>query len=296
MQGNLGGAQLLPIGLNDLFDASTSTYIFKSPSSLSMKDQAIALQKLSMFRSWPNISWAKYGNSRYSYKWIDGTVVPIDMPDGIYTIDDISEYLHYIMKSNLHYMIDSSGPEPVDVFFLSFVTNPTYYRIQINFTVVPAPTATLTIPVGATWAASVGKCPQITISSLGFDTNSFGSIIGFNTYVLLPTIVTADVQQLGDFTPTAEPVSQILVQTSVVSNQNSSTPQLLFAFRSNGYSSGDPIEIDPNEFAWVETTQVSNIQEIRVSLTDQNNVPLFVQDPSVTIVLYIKPKTTLSIK
>lgn len=289
-------SQLLLVGIENLKSAATSTYEYVAPSSLNMKDQLIALQQITMFRSWPNVSAMAYNNNSYSYTWIDGTPVSVVMPDGIYTIDDMSAYLQFIMKSNLHYMIDSSGPAPIDVFFMSLVENSVYYRIQINFTVVPAPTATLTIPPGATWAADVGNCPQISLVGLGFNTNSFGSLIGWSSVTNFPTDTTSSLQQLGDLTPTAEPVSQILVQCSLVANQNSMFPNMIFALKAGGLNSGDQIQILPPEFAWVETNGVTNVQNFEIYLTDQNGVRLFVQDPSLTIALYLKPKTTLSVR
>lgn len=281
-------ATLIPLTMGNLVPGTTNSYRYDFNSVIDYRGREMCLSTASMFRSWDNVNGKLYGNSSFSYTWIDGTVVPVVMPDGIYTVDDISGYMQGVMRVNKHYLLDNS-PTPAEQFYMSLETNGVYYRVQLNAKLLPAVLPVgWSYPAGAAWVTSA-KCPQITIVSKGFDSDSFGSLIGFNSYPLLPLLNTAAATILGDFAPTLEPVQTIYFLLNCISAPQSIIPQAIYAINATGYSSSAAIDIKPPAFLWVDIAN-SMIQSLTLTLVDQKSRPLQQKDPNAAFVFAHKPK------
>jgi hypothetical protein len=67
-------------------------------------------------------------NNTFSYTYIikdNYTSFTVTLPDGMYTIDEINDYLEYTMKENKTYLVDSSGH---DVFFINLKEDNTDFQ------------------------------------------------------------------------------------------------------------------------------------------------------------------------
>ena len=87
----------------------------------------IGLSTLYIYYSWRNIT-SSYGNNTLSYIW-NGTNFNITIPDGFYTISDISSYLQLQMFTNNHYTLDSNGNP---YYYIELSSNTVYYAVTLT--------------------------------------------------------------------------------------------------------------------------------------------------------------------
>jgi len=148
-------------------------YKFPAGAIVIKQGQKLALASLQTYYSNFNIT-DRYDNNKFSYIWIDGSVVNIVIPDSFLDVNGINNYLHFIMIQNKHYYLTSGGDF---VYLLTISINPSQYAVEINSfqtSVSIASSNSWSIPVGATWVNPTNPInPSITII------NNFGLLLGF---------------------------------------------------------------------------------------------------------------------
>lgn len=264
-------------------DNSTYTYRFPLGSQpLFEKGDKIALDSLSMYYSWPNITSAN-GNNSFSYTWL-GTTYAITVPDGFYTIEDLNAYLQYKMIANKHYLTTSTGDY---VYFLNLSTNSTLYAVQLDVTPISTATASAnswSLPSGASWSIpSTATLPSITIPT----TQSISKIIGFSagTYPPSGTSTSVTYSYTSDFTPQVTPVSSVVVTCSLLNNKYSIPNNLLYSFAPNT-TYGSQIQIAPPSKTFVDL-QGGKVSEFSITFLDQKFNKLKIKDNNIVILLTI---------
>lgn len=243
----------------------------------------LALSNINVYYSWFNIT-ADYGNNQFSYIWPNGagsTTYTVTVPDGNYSLNDLSSYLQYAMTLNGTYLIDASG---TNQYYISWVSNPTYYRVTMTVTPVPAAG---TLPAGWTQPANypgtlptTSRSPQIVVpAAIPNKRSSFGYVMGFPPGTYPATPATAVTSFNGQYVPEIDVVQSVNVQCSMV-NQGlvSRTPNTIYTFTVNAQQFGGLISITPPQFIWFPVND-GNYASITLSLTDQNNYPLPLSDP-----------------
>jgi len=145
-------------------NSGNSVFLYEYPlGGIQFKDEFIAVQSISLYNSVFNISSVNNNNS-FSYTWIDGTVVVVNLPNSYLELSGVNAYLQNIMVANKHYLLTSSG---ASVFLLEILVNPSLYADQINsylISVAIATANTWTLPAGATWVLPTNSiCPILTI-------------------------------------------------------------------------------------------------------------------------------------
>ena len=157
---------------------------YEFPSSLRLDEAEISLQSATFYNSFNNVT-AAYGNNSITFNWpsLIPEIKQISFVDGFYSIESLSEYIHYSNIIHKHYCLSSDGEF---VYFIKLMSNSTTYSADAVFYELPtAAEATAlgyTKPEGATWDfPAASTTPSITISS------SFGNLIGFNPGVFPST-------------------------------------------------------------------------------------------------------------
>ena len=112
----------------------------------------------------------------FKYQWLDGVYYNVNIPSGVYDIDDLNLVFQQVMLTNGHYYITISNQ--VKVFLLKFAYSTLQNKIQLQCfrsdRVVFPPTS-YNYPSGATW-----RTPNYTIVPLFVILNNeFSSMIGF---------------------------------------------------------------------------------------------------------------------
>jgi hypothetical protein len=258
-----------------------------------VKGQKVALASIQMYYSTFNIT-AVYGNNVFNYKWVDGTTHQVLFPDGFYDADAINNYLHFVMLQNEHYLVDNLGNF---VWFITINPNPNRYAIEVNcfgMSVALATSNTWTLPPGASWLIPT----NFIVPMLEILPNNFRNTIGFNAglYPLTtlsgsapnqtqtPSFITTQIF-LSTFTPQITPFSSFLLNCSLVNNNYAVPNSLIYSFSPEG-AFGGQFTIAPNEYVFIDVLS-AQYNRFRVYFTDQDNLPIAIQDPNIIIQILI---------
>eukprot|EP01041_Mallomonas_annulata_P020772 gene20772-40659_t len=106
---------------------TNSTFVYKFPSTASIKNGSVAVSTISQYFSTYNITTA-YNNNSFKYIWVDGSTYTVSIPDGYYSFSDLNLYLEYVLITNGHYLTTSTGDY---VYLLQLGLNTTYYSIEL---------------------------------------------------------------------------------------------------------------------------------------------------------------------
>jgi hypothetical protein len=285
---------------------SVFRYVFPAGNVEFIKGDKLALASLQMFYSTFNLT-AQQGNNAFKYVWVDGVEYDVIFPDGFYDAQSINEYLHQTQLVNKHYLIENSNGN--FVWFNTIGVNVSTYTIEINCfnmnaTLYPIGTATgeYTFPAGATWLVPTANIvPMIRIL-----TNNFRYVIGYNagyyptgvapTY--LPAVITGTppaqtqtptyttIQSFSSaFVPQITPLSSYTLTCSLINNNYAVPNTLLYSFAPQG-TFGEQFTLAPNQYSFLDI-QTGQYNGFLIQFTDQNNLPVSIQDPNIVILLVI---------
>lgn len=266
-----------PIIINNSCYVGTNKYRYTFPTgSISLKNSAIALNTVDMFYSWYNIT-ALNNNSIFTLAFpsaLGRVFYQVKIPDGFYSVDTLNAWFQNFMIDNDLYLINDSGNY---VYYAEFVTNPTYYAVQINLYDVPTSLPSgWTAPSGWSFPAVTDK-PWIIVGS----SNNFGLLIGFS-----PDTYSA-ATQISDLTPQMAPVQSVIIQCSMLDNKYANPNTNLYSFSAGTSAFGAMISSSATELVYVDVMD-SSISFLEISLVDQNFNPLVFKDPNLVIQLIIK--------
>lgn len=273
-----------PIILTGANQVNNSQFKYIFPSSIDLSDYSIALSDLSLYFSWYSISSA-LGNNKFTINFPNGsgnTVYNLTIPDGTYSVTDLNNYLMYFFYSNGLYITNNLTNQLT--YYMTFVENPTAYRIQLIS--YPLPTTT---PANSTLGSgivlpTVSRQPQLVINTTGFS-----SLLGFSqgTY---PSSQTSSTYTLnGDLVPQLNPISSVIMSASCVQNPLATSNQTVHVFTCAGVNYGSLIVSSPAEYNWIPCGGTFN--EIVINFTDQNYKPLSIIDTDLTIKILLKPNS-----
>jgi hypothetical protein len=257
---------------------------------ITFKDNDIALAQASLYYSWFNINQSLYKNSTFSYRWVDGTVNNVTIPDGHYSVASLNAFIQSVLVSNLHYLIQVSNGN--FIYLIQIQENPVYYAIQLNEYLSPLPAtipATYTYPVGAAWTVPVvATTPQLTV--FNYAVSTFGSLIGFLAGSYPATFPYASTfSAVSNTTPQIQPISSVVLTCNLITNPYSTNSRALYSFGIPNTDFGQQILVTPPEFTYNRITN-GTYNEFIVEIQDQNGLPIQMLDPQMTILLTIKDR------
>jgi hypothetical protein len=278
-------------------DGTNSTLVYKFRGSMLLNNHQIALQSLTMYNSWANIS-AVYGNNRFSYTWTVGSTVTtynVIIPDGLYEITDIDKYLQFVSIQNGTYLIDNNGK---NIFYVKWLVNPNLYKIQLlTFPVPIALPSGWTAPIAspATGASAFVGYPTVTSSPIVNipTSSSFNKIVGFASNFTSTSSGASNMSFVSTVTPQVQPNPTLYINCDAISNPYASSSQTISSI-SPTVGFGLKIVEQPPEFAWANIT-TGLYSQIRITLTGQNNQGINILDPNMTFLFQIReiPKSEL---
>ena len=272
---------------NNIINTGNNQFRYTFPTSKNLNSHQIALASIQLFYSWFNIT-ASNANNIFQYRWFDNVTYTVTIPDGFYTVAQLSAYLQSVMISRTHYLVNSSTR--TNVYFLELVTNPTLYSCQINaypLSQAQATTNTWALPSGSTWNIPA----QESIPTIIILNNNFKKVLGINegSYPVVANVTTTQVySKTSDFCPQVTPINSLMMTCSLVNSPYGNPTNVIYSFAPE-VQFGSLISYQINEFAWVDVTSGTH-NEIVLSIVDQNLQPVTIIDPSIVITLLIKPK------
>jgi len=223
-----------------------------------------ALVSSQFFYSFFNIS-SEFNNNnlRYQYSTNGGTSytnVDVNFDDGIYSISQINDKLASVLALNSH-TVTQSG-----IVKYPIVISPNFSTLRcdsiINNSLVAG-----------------------TIFKLDFTTsNSLRSLLGYTSVVLSASGTGAN------FADITRGVTSLVIHSSIVkgSYENSSQSDVLFSSQPNA-APGGLIEFKPSERVYLPLSTQNEISRIRMTLTDQQNRPVKINDVNgITYLLHLR--------
>ncbi len=248
------------------------------------KDMEICVGSLTMPYSFFNIS-TKYNNNGFSifFPTTAGQIgVPVVLPNGFYSVNDLQNYIQQVCIANGFYLIDPAG----NFVFYTFLTySPTYYAVQLVQTLVPS-----SLPVGG-WSTpsnfqgfpAISYTPSLFLPATG----SISTIIGFEQNNYYPPLsTTSNYNVLSTTTPQGSTVNSLVIRNSLCSNNVTTPSDIMDGFAINT-TFGSNITYDPTFEKWIKLKD-GVYNSMTLTIVDQSLNTIDAQDPNVAITLLIR--------
>ena len=278
---------------NIVAGTNNSTLLYNFPNSVKFTNHQVAVQSVNMYYSWQNINSTSLKNNTFTYTWVVAgttTTYTVTIPNGLYEITDINNYLQYVFIDNGHYLINATSQ---NVYYAEFIVNPNTYAV--NIVTYPVP---LSLPTGYTTPVAN---PQTGASAWGgFPTNYFNPLITIpaNLNLILGYAVGfATSQNTGNNTvltysssvaPQVQPNPNALMTISNISNIYSSPSSVIHNVTPNvGF--GQLITSIPNEYVWCDLLK-GTINSLYIRFIGNDGNSLAILDGNMTIILLIREK------
>ena len=281
---------------NIVQDGENNKFVYKFPNSVQFRDNYIAFSSCSMYYSWFNVT-NLFRNNSFTYNWIDGagvaTTYTVTIPDGLYEVSAINNYLQFVLIQNGHYLVNPAGD---NVYYIELIVNPERYAIQINTFLFPTALPALwTNPAGVAFPPQSFN-PIVTIPA-EFN-NLIGYVAGFatdqnlnNAYVppvspYVSKLANGTLSYISTSSPNIQPNSSILFSLSNIDNAYASPSSILYTIVPN-VASGQIINEKPPSLIWNKLIN-GTYNELRLTILGTDLAPIRINDPSITIVLVIR--------
>jgi len=282
-------------------DGLNNKLVYKFPNSVLLKDKYIAVSSISMYYSWFNIT-SSYNNNTFSYTWTAGTTTTtynIVIPDGLWDISAINNYIQYVCITNgTYWTISSTNYYPFEL-----LVNANRYAIQLSTYLIPT-----SLPATATVPSNFPGWPTTTFNSVITFPYAFNIIVGYtagfvsannvgnattfsssnisNNYASKNSAGT--ISYLSNTSPQVQPYSSVLFSLSNINNPYSQPSSIIYSLNSN-VGVGELITEKPPNFMWNKMID-GTYNEIRLTFLGPNLAPLIINDPNMTILLSIRDK------
>ena len=239
---------------------------YKLTKPMRLSNCEVCLSDISMYYSWPNIK-SSYGNNKFKYtRLTDNKVFDVELPDGSYEVKDINSYLRFVMVRNGDKIdiVDKKERYPIELYI-----NTLFYTV----TILTNDKYTVQLPI-----------------------DGLGKVLGFtktaeegDKYALIGPHDLNNKGENGNTIPQIERVESVFVHCNLVDNEHQLDNYLLHRFTPE-VPPGHLINIKPNYQDWSNAVHNRDINEIDVWFTDQDNRPLDIKDPKISVILQIKEK------
>jgi len=268
-------------------------YHFPGSSVEFNENSKIAVSGLNLYYSWYNIS-EKNNNNKFQYKWFNNTdgevtdLFDIEITDGYYSVDTLSEYIYKTMVDRGHYLQTLDGKS--NMYFIEILANSTYYGIEIRLSSVSQSTMlgtsllTDVMKTPTTWKIPLlEKSPEFIIPS----NNKFGGLLGFapQTVSFIPSDTLTSYSKLNDFNPNLEPSSSFYVTCNLVSNELGIPNNILYSFALPQVQFGGQIA-SQSELIYSKI-KPGTYSKLRLEIYDQRFERLQIRDPNMLISISI---------
>ena len=272
---------------NNLTNTTTNaTFQYNMPgSSGTFKNCEVCIGQINMYNSIFNINASLYNNNTFSIVFPTSTTpytLNIVLPNSYMNYSDINAYVQQQMINIGAYLISGS----TNVYFWNIQANPTLYSGQINE--FPVALGSYTKPSSGIYSGTGLPATAYTPYTV-INNNGFKSIIGLNAGNYPSSLQTTTYSVSSSFTPQISPVQSLNVHCSLVNNKLTIPPDYIGNFNPNSVAFGALFTYLPQQQQWV-TINDQTTSQITVYFTDQNNLPVYINDPTTTICLFIKQK------
>ena len=255
---------------------------YQFPTTATFNNHEIALTQASIYYSWYNIDAALYNNNVFYYSWMNASGIystfTVTIPDGIYELAGIYNYLQYVMIQNNHYAFDTTTQQ--NVYYISFQVNPTFYCIDVTcYQITPTPPSNIEYNFPA---PPTNFSPQVQFP------NNFSKIIGFTQFTnqLSPPVEDKPfILYQSNISPQLQPNPTLVLTCGQVQNPYASPSTSIYALTAQGVI-GSQIVINPPQLVWLPLAKGS-YPALTFSWIGSNSA-VNIRDPNQCIVLAIR--------
>ena len=299
----LNSSNIVPNGQNNQL-------VYSFPNSVAFPNHEIAIQSISMYYSWVNINSTTLNNNQYQFFWTpSGTTIPVVMPDGLYEIATLNQFLQYTCIQNGAFLITASGAY---VYFAEWTINTSLYAVQLNLYPIPTSAEATTLgyiaPSIATgfpadflgYSTGTAIIPAIYLTAATLPANNFYKIVGFpqdfsmlNPPYTPPSSGTVNASYVSTTAPQVNPNPTLYIAISNIEN-NMATPSSIIGTISPTVNYGELINISPPQFAWNKLL-AGTYNSLRISILGTDKSPVIILDPTMTLTLVIRDKKDISL-
>lgn len=283
-------------------DGLNSELVHKFPNSVVFKDKYIAVSSISMFYSWFNILQVA-SNNYFTYTWTAGattTTYTILIPDGLYEISDINNYIQFVcIQNGTYWTILGNNYYPLEL-----LVNANRYAIQLNTYLIPT-----ALPPDATIPSNFPGFPTTPQNSVVSFPAQFNKIVGYtvgfssnpnlnNAYVppvpstqtdnYVAKLAGGQLSYLSNFSPQVQPNSNVLFNISNINNPYTIPSSVIYSL-TPAVKIGEQITDTPPNFMWNRLID-GTYNELRLQLKGTDGQRLRINDPNMTILLTIRDK------
>jgi hypothetical protein len=273
---------------NIVAGSNNNTLIYQFPSSVNFADHSVAVAQVNMFYSWTNINASPLNNNKFSYTYDTGAGAvsfSVVIPDGVYEIADINNFLQFTMIANGTYLVNDLGQ---NVYYLEFLLNPTLYAIQINtYPQLTALPALWTNPSGLGLGSATTN-PTITLPA------NFNLILGFPAgYVTpQPTIFNTVFSALSTVAPQVQPNPSLFLTMNCIQNVYAIPSSIIYAV-TPVTATGTQIADRPYQYSWNKLLS-GTYNQLRIQFLGTDLAGINILDPNMTIILLIRDNRVAS--
>jgi hypothetical protein len=252
------------------FSPQRTSFEYTFPQPYSSTNEQIALESLSIYYSWNNLTTTFNNLQGASYVWPgDGQTYNVVFPEGIYTGSDINGYIQFTMKGHGHYLLDSTSSE---VYYLNFTVNPILYGYTLTLTPVPTSLPVgYSNPGGMTFPVSTAT-PQLVVSP---STNWY-KLLGYRPATYPPTPSDIPMNYNSTLIPIKSPITHVNVLCDWVNDSRFTMNSSCISSFIPNVQSGALISFSPPPAFYNIDPKVYT--SITVRLTDQSGNPLVIKD------------------
>jgi len=267
---------------NIVAGSNNNTLVYQFPSSVDLTGCQIAVSNITMYYSWDNINSIYYNNT-FTYDWTNNAGVTqtftVTIPDGLYEIADLNNFLQYTFIANGHYLVNAAGQ---NVYYGEFIINPTRYAVQINTYAVP-----VSLPSGFTNPAALAF-PPVTFNPRFTLTARFNEILGYTAgfQTSLNTGVGTTLSFLSSTAPQVTANSNLLIGISGIDNKYSNPSTIIYSLAPQ-VGIGELIVEKPAQFNF-NRVLAGTYNQLRLQLLGTNFQPVNIRDPQMTIIIVIQ--------
>ena len=262
--------------------SNNNTLIYQFPSSVNFDNHSVAVAQVNMFYSWTNINATPLNNNNFSYVYNTGAgnvTFNVTIPDGIYEITDLNNFLQYTFITNGTYLVNDVGSY---VYYIEFLLNPTLYAVQINtypqLTVLPAG---WTNPSGLGLGSATTN-PTITLTA------KFNEILGFSAGYTTPqpAVFNTIFSVLSSVAPQVQPNPSLFLTMNCIQNIYAIPSSIIYAI-TPVTATGTQIADRPYQYSWNKLLS-GTYNQLRIQLLGTDLGGINILDPNMTIILLIQ--------
>ena len=255
-------------------------YVF--PSNIRLENATVALQSISLYNSFFNVTAAR-GNNRVQIDWPGLGTFSWIIPNGYYSISDLNYWLQSQMVQNYLYMVDANSDY---VYFFELRTQAIQYAANLSIYTIPTDAQRqalgLEMPVGATWTCPEATLtPQFTVMS-----KAFGDLLGLTPGMYPATPQNTNSSHLSTTSPQISPVNALVLGTNLVQSKLSIPSDAFFSLPIKSGFGSLMNESNPG-MTYIPVVN-GNYSKVTITLYDQAFNILEINDPECVIVLSIK--------